>query len=195
MWGTHTTRQPSVTIEWTHISWLWPLLSGKSKNDSLQTTRILYVLLLHWTTSRQRTARIEIVPKFYELDKALIQAERLFSPISFRNTYCIGKNHVREQARRHFATFFRLCKILGVIPATSCSAERSFSCLRRLKTYARNTFGQNCLNCLKVLNVERAFTNRVMRNVDKIIDIFAQRKNRKSFSFWFSMHFPKNALW
>ena len=38
----------------------------------------------------------------------------------------------------------------------------------------------NCLYCL--LNL---FTNRVMRNVDKIIEIFAQRKNRKSFFLTF----------
>ena len=32
--------------------------------------------------------------------------------------------------------------ILAVIPATLCSAERSFSALRRLKTYLRNIMGQ-----------------------------------------------------
>ena len=32
--------------------------------------------------------------------------------------------------------------ILAVIPATSCSAERSFSALRGLKTYLRSTMGQ-----------------------------------------------------
>ena len=74
-------------------------------------------------------------------------------------------------------TFFRLCKILAVIPATSCSAERSFSCFRRPNTYTRNTMGQNRLNCLVVLNVERALTNRVMRNVDKtwISNAFSQK--------------------
>ena len=40
--------------------------------------------------------------------------------------------------------------ILAVIPATSCSAERSFSALRRLKTYLRNTMGQQ-----RVSNVHR----------------------------------------
>ena len=44
----------------------------------------------------------------------------------------------------------------------------------------------NYLYCL--LNL---FTNRVMRNVDKIIDIFAQRKNRKSFFSDFPSIFPK----
>ena len=41
-----------------------------------------------------------------------------------------------------FRVFSNLVHILGVIPATLCSAERSFSALRRLKTYPRSTMGQ-----------------------------------------------------
>ena len=35
--------------------------------------------------------------------------------------------------------FDKVVKILNIIPASSCYAERSFSALRRLKTYLRNT--------------------------------------------------------
>ena len=42
--------------------------------------------------------------------------------------------------------------ILAVIPATSCSAEQSFSALRRLKTYLRSTMGQQ-----RVSNVHRTY--------------------------------------
>ena len=42
-------------------------------------------------------------------------------------------------------TFFQAVHILSVIPATSSLAERSFSCLRRLKTYLRNSMKQNRL--------------------------------------------------
>ena len=42
--------------------------------------------------------------------------------------------------------------ILAVIPATSCSAQRSFSVLRRFKTYLRNTMGQQ-----RVSNVHRTY--------------------------------------
>ena len=36
-----------------------------------------------------------------------------------------------------FPEFSKALHILAMIPATSCSAERSFSTLRRLKTYLR----------------------------------------------------------
>ena len=42
-----------------------------------------------------------------------------------------------------FPVFSNVIHILGVIPATLCSAERSFSALRRLKTYLLSTMGNN----------------------------------------------------
>ena len=41
-----------------------------------------------------------------------------------------------------FRVFANVVHILGVTPATLYSAERSFSALRRLKTYLRSTMGQ-----------------------------------------------------
>ncbi len=132
------------------------------------------------------------VANFYELNKDLIQAEKAgFFPISFHSLMkrrkhapiALAQFKSEKKLDMILPTFFRLCKFLAVIPATSCSAERSFSCLRRLKTYTRNTMAQSRLNFLAVLNIVRAFTNRVMRNVDKIVDIFGQRKNLKSYFF------------
>ena len=39
--------------------------------------------------------------------------------------------------------FSNAAHILGTIPVTLCSAERSFSVLHRLKTYLRSTMGNN----------------------------------------------------
>ena len=40
-----------------------------------------------------------------------------------------------------FPEFSKVVNILAVVPATSCSVERSFSALRRLKTYVLSTMG------------------------------------------------------
>ena len=40
------------------------------------------------------------------------------------------------------AVFSNVVHILGVILATFCSAERSFTALRRFKSYLRSTMGQ-----------------------------------------------------
>ena len=72
--------------------------------------------------------------------------------------------------------FAKALKILAVIPATSCSAERSFSSLRRLKTYLRSSMGQERLSNLALLHVEREYVNKVLKeDMDKIIDTFGKR--------------------
>lgn len=46
-------------------------------------------------------------------------------------------------------------KLLQVVPITTAAAERSFSVLRRLKSYLRSTMGQKRLNNLAVLHAHR----------------------------------------
>ena len=58
-----------------------------------------------------------------------------------------------------------------MIPATSCSAERSFSALRRLKTYLRS-MGQQHVSNIVLINIERTYANSVVNNdIDRIIDV------------------------
>lgn len=57
-----------------------------------------------------------------------------------------------------FPNVYKLIKILVTLPVTTCTAERSFSTLRRLKTYLRNTMSQNRLNGLALLNIHREIT-------------------------------------
>ncbi|KYM93410.1 hypothetical protein ALC62_15988 [Cyphomyrmex costatus] len=49
--------------------------------------------------------------------------------------------------------FSKLIRILITIPVTSCIAERSFSALRKLKTYTRSTMRQGRLNHIAILHV------------------------------------------
>ena len=80
--------------------------------------------------------------------------------------------------------FWRVACILAAIPATSCSAERAFSGLRRMKTYLRSTMGEERLSNLAVINIEREVANRVLESqMEEIINIFARRKNRNSMFF------------
>lgn len=73
-----------------------------------------------------------------------------------------------------------LCLILS-LPATSASVERSFSTLKRIKSYARNTISQNRLNNLSVIAIEKGFIKSVKDSsfFDRIIDHFASVKDRR----------------
>ena len=80
--------------------------------------------------------------------------------------------------------FAKALKILAMIPATSCSAERSFSSLRRLKTYLRNSMGQERLSSLALLHIEREYVNKVLKeDMTKMIDVFGQRSGRNKYFF------------
>jgi hypothetical protein len=49
--------------------------------------------------------------------------------------------------------------LLHRLPATSATAKRSFSCLRRLKTYPSTTMGQERLNSDMILHVHQTETD------------------------------------
>ena len=57
-----------------------------------------------------------------------------------------------------------VCKLLSlvlVMPATNAVSERSFSCLRRLKSYLRSTMSQSRLNNVMVLHVHKNLTDKL----------------------------------
>nr|CAI5825293.1 unnamed protein product [Callosobruchus analis] len=54
-----------------------------------------------------------------------------------------------------YPNIFTLLKIFATIPISTATAERTFSTLRRLKSYLRNTMSENRLNGLANLNIHR----------------------------------------
>lgn len=63
------------------------------------------------------------------------------------------------------------------IPVTTASAERSFSKLKLIKTYLRNSMGQDRLRNLAILSIENSMARSL--NFDDVIDTFAEQKARK----------------
>ncbi|XP_077100036.1 zinc finger MYM-type protein 1-like [Siphateles boraxobius] len=76
-----------------------------------------------------------------------------------------------------FPTLKALFQVALTIPVSSCSCERSFSALRRLHTWLRNTMGQDRLNDLAIMSIEKDNLNDI--NPDSVIDRFAQLKPRR----------------
>lgn len=68
------------------------------------------------------------------------------------------------------------------IPATSVSVERNFSCLKRIKTYLRNTMTQERLTGLSTLAIEKGILQILIEDpqfYEDIINKFATLKNRR----------------
>jgi hypothetical protein len=75
-----------------------------------------------------------------------------------------------------YPSIFFLIKVLTTLPVTTATPERSFSTLKRLKTFLRNTTGQNRLNGLALMSVHREVT---IPNEDvlKMFSVQARRLN------------------
>ena len=55
----------------------------------------------------------------------------------------------------------KLLKLLLVMPATNTISERSFSALRRIKTYLRSTMTQARLNHIMIMNIHKHLTDEL----------------------------------
>lgn len=71
-----------------------------------------------------------------------------------------------------YPNIYKLLTIVATIPITTATPERSFSTLRRLKTYLRNTMGENRLNGLALLNIHR----EIVVTTDEILDKLSEKK-------------------
>lgn len=67
-----------------------------------------------------------------------------------------------------FPILTSIIRIFLTISTTTASCERSFSCLKRLKTYLRTTMGQERLSNLGTLQIEK---KRII-NMEEFIDEF-----------------------
>jgi len=63
-----------------------------------------------------------------------------------------------------FSEVSRLIRLFLAIPATSATAERSFSAMRRLKTYLRLTMTAERLNAVMVFHTHKDILDQVPDN-------------------------------
>ena len=84
------------------------------------------------------------------------------------------------------AGFDQVIKYLSMVqtfPVTSASCERSFSALKRIKTYTRSTMGDHRLSALALLSIKKDLALSLYQDPSPVIDLFAERKERRlSFS-------------
>ena len=95
----------------------------------------------------------------------------------------IMQNMIPE-VRCLFPQVERLIRLMLVCPATSCSSERSFSALRRLKTWLRGTMTQPRLNAVAVCHVHQDILDSL--DIRKLAEEFASRSDirRGIFGNW-----------
>ena len=75
----------------------------------------------------------------------------------------------------------KLTKIILTMPATNAISERSFSALRRMKTWLRSTMNQTRLNWCMVLHIHNDDTDKL--NIVDVVNEFVSRNSTGSHIF------------
>ncbi len=118
---------------------------------------------------------LETICSFYkdDFDKSLLRTQLQTFAVHFQQ--CVSEGDSLENVAffdlmKYFSSLSdaqaslldqvsKLMQLVLVMPATNASSERSFSALRRLKTYLRSTMLQERLNYLMLLHVHKNRTD------------------------------------
>ena len=80
-----------------------------------------------------------------------------------------------------FPELLKLIKLFFTIPATSCTAERSLSSFRRMKTFLRLVTTQKRLNHVAILRCHRDQTSAL--NLQELCNNFISRNEIRASTF------------
>ena len=75
-----------------------------------------------------------------------------------------------------FPTLLQLLRIALTIPVSSAKCERTFSTLKRIKTYIRSSMSEDRLNDTAILAIEHDITSSL--NLDNIVTEFSKVNRR-----------------
>ena len=114
----------------------------------------LHILLLQFQNNSFSQIRNypEIVPEQLQVQISLFRSHWTCATVD-ETAKCL-RDAVPE-VRVLFPQIENLVRLLLVRPVSSCEAERSFSALRRLKTWLRSSMTQVCLNSVTLCHVHQ----------------------------------------
>ncbi|XP_044869697.1 zinc finger MYM-type protein 1-like [Mauremys mutica] len=117
------------------------------------------------------------------MEKLFLHLEMLSDICRLRNCQLTSVSEVKQFLKQNeglsdlLSEVTILLKLFYTIPTTTCTAERSFSCLRRLKNYLRTTMSQERLNHLTFLHVHKNFTSEL--DIASLLDDFISRTKQR----------------
>ena len=110
----------------------------------------------------------------------------------------LAYQNMSQESRAMFPQVQTLLKLLLVCPVTTCECERSFSALRRLKTWLQNSMDQPRLNHVAVTNVHSTMLDTV--DMHELAREFARqseirRKIFETFKHFFLYELFQGQMW
>ena len=170
-------RKESASLYYALLDCIIEEINDRFKENDIHWIQLLHLCLLKWDEATSN--HISELETFYKLSG--LQAEfQVFHAYARKNLTHVKTFHdlanaiVEKDISTMFPGMWDLVRIALCIPVSSASSERSFSALRRLKTYLRSTMGR--LSNLAMVHIEQEIANKV--DYSDIIDIFASKERR-----------------
>ena len=149
-------------------------IEDKFRQPGYQLYSNLEQLLLKAVCKENYSSEFDFVTKFYGPDLN-VHALEMQLQIFATNFIMEGKKtsikdilkYLRNISSAQRALLSEICiiaKLILVMPATNAVSKRSFSALRRVKTYLRSTMKQTRLNHLMILHVHKDITDSLNLN-------------------------------
>lgn len=129
----------------------------------------LQQLLVKAANKEDIGSEFEFVTDFYGQDFAIRQLD---CQLNILSTNIPGSQHdvvsvlnylkiLPDTQKMLLSEIYKLAKLIVVMSATNSVSERSFSALRRVKTYLGNTMTQTRLNSIMVIHVHKNVTEKL----------------------------------
>lgn len=117
-------------------------------------------------------------------NKLKTELEVLYSDIRYHNlqhVYDLIKIFESDGLKEVMPEVYKLFALILTIPSTSVSVERSFSCLKRITTYLRNSTCQQRLSYFSKISIEKLLIQQLKETepfYDDVINMYASQKYR-----------------
>lgn len=114
-----------------------------------------------------------------EIETSALNAEAMImrNMLESQNEEIHAENLMKHLRKEFCPNLFKLLQTALVLPVSSVSCERSFSAMRRIKTWLRSTMGQERFSNLALLNIESEMVKNKV-SAEKVLNRFAE-KHRK----------------
>ena len=121
-------------------------------------------------------------PKRLKVELSIIYAREDFRQCA--GALALYQFFEKQNLLKVFFQASKMMKLLITIPMTSSEAERTFSTLKRVKNFLRNTMGESRLNALAMLSMERKLVARTSNFNTLVIEQFVHKKDRRAKFFY-----------
>jgi len=105
-----------------------------------------------------------------------LEAEMTVIKNSIQNSDFTLNDVLQKIDQNVFANLYKLMQVALTLPISSASCERSFSVMRRIKTWIRSSMNQDRFTDMSILHIERDISNII--ESENILNNFALKNRR-----------------